>query len=188
MRVRIDGDEIVFTDGSVGSPEQRRPLLSGYICPKCGEVLKVYFLTDEPVTVDDGPSWAPSAAKFRSFTAAGGQGIVSQTHRKYGSACTLEVFWAPSLTYNLIEWLRKNHEDRRFASLDRALATVRAGEVSGLVATPDVMGGDGCLLGFDEESWSAPWDYRGETYEQYKARSTQEDEAKLQELGVVSEK
>jgi hypothetical protein len=188
MSIRIEGKEILFSKGIHLMPVEHRPLLSGFTCPNCREILKVYFLTVNPLPLKEFlKRTGGEDEQYRSLEVPGGQAILSATHEGYYTNCDLEIFWAPSLKHNLQDWLAKHFPDRRFGSLARAVATVRAGKAAGLVAIPDLVGGDACLLGYDKDKWESQWNHRSEDYDTYWKRKEREEKQKLFQLGVVSE-
>ncbi len=67
------------------------------------------------------------------------------------------------------------------------MAVVRAGKVAGLVAIPDLVGNEACLLGCDEDAWAGQWNHRSEDYDTYWERKERKETRKLFQLGVVSE-
>lgn len=185
MTAEILGREIVIVDRR--GRRICRPLLSGFVCPKCGEVLKAYFKTDEPVDIGQQESRTYGQEQFRSLIVTGGQALISETHREYGGLCDLKIYWAPSLRHNLSAWLRKHQPDRSCDTYDVGLTQVMAQRVPGLVPIPDVIGGDVCLLGFDDQAWCPAWDHRSESYEEWNERVEETKNEKLTQLGVVSE-
>lgn len=185
MTAEIVGQEIVIVDR--GGRRARHPLLSGFICLKCHEVLKAYFKTDKPVGIGQQESRTYGQEQFRSLIVPGGQALISETHREYGGTCDLKIYWAPSLRHNLNAWLRKHHPEQHGETLAVAIQKVKAGLVDGLVPIPDVVGGDACLLGFDAEAWCPEWGHRTESYEKWKQRVEDTNDAKLKQLGVVAE-
>jgi hypothetical protein len=188
MSIRIEGEEILFSKGVRLTPAERRPLLSGFVCPYCKEILKAYFLTANPLPLREFlKRTGGEDEQYRSLTVPGGQAILSATHEGYYTGCDLEIFWTPSLKHNLIEWLTKHHPNRRFSSLAKAMAVVRAGKVAGLVAIPELTGSEACLLGYDKNKWEGQWNSRTEDYDTYWERKERETEQKLSQLGVVSE-
>jgi len=188
MSMRIEGKEILFSKGIRLTPVERRPLLSGFVCPYCKEILKAYLLTANPLPLKEFLEQSSSEDKqYRSIEVPGGQAVLSLTHEGYYGSCDLEIFWTPSLKHNLLEWLTKHHSDRRFGSLAKAMAAVRAKQVAGLAAIPDLTGGDACLLGYDKDKWEGQWNSRTEDYDTYWERKERKIEQKLSRLGVVSE-
>jgi len=188
MSIRIEGKEILFSKSIRLTPVERRPLLSGFTCPNCKEILKAYFLTANPLPLKEFIKQSTVEDKqYRSLEVPGGQAILSLTHDGYYNSCDLEILWAPSLKHNLMEWLTKHHPDKRFRSLTKAMEIVGAGNVAGLVVIPDVTGSDSCLLGYDKDKWEGQWDSRSEDFDTYWERKEQEIAQRLSQLGVVSE-
>lgn len=184
MSIRIEGREIVFGGTGGRQGELRRPLLSGFICPRCREILKVYFATNEPVDLKDFISgYHEQDMPFSVLTVSGGQVIISAVHQAY-NACGLEIFWAPSLVHNLVEWLQKERLGQSFRFPQRAVAAVISGRIEGLIAITDVANPESFLLGYDEEKWSPPWKHKQETYNTFEERKSKETQIKLHMLGV----
>ena len=182
--MRIEGREIVFRDNGNQQSELRRPLLSGFICPRCKEILKAYFATDEPVDVKDFISeYHEQDMPFSVLTVSGGQAIISTAHQVY-NVCGLEIFWAPSLIHNLVEWLKKEQLGESFRFPQTAVTAVMSGRIEGLIAIADVVNPESFLLGHDEEKWSPPWKHKQETYTTFEERRSRETQIKLHMLGV----
>lgn len=185
MTAEIVGQEIVILDRR--GRRIYRPLLSGFVCPKCREVLKAYFKTDKPVDIGQQESRTYDQEQFRSLNVPGGQALISETHREYGSTCDLKIYWAPSLRHNLSAWLRNLHPDRFWETYDVGLTQVKAERIPGLIPIWDVCGGNACLLGFNATAWCPEWDHRRESYDEWNRRVEETKNEKLKQLGVVSE-
>jgi hypothetical protein len=186
MTVKIVGQEIVIVDQR--GRRVCRPLLSGFVCPKCGELLKAHFETDRPVdTGGQGRNSYDRREQIRSLVVPGGQALISGTHRQYGGICALEIYWAPSLRHNLDAWLTKHRQGCRLGNYTVAIRQARAGRIPGLVPIPDIVGGDACLLSFDQGAWCPDWDPRWESYDEWDRRATETAKEKLQLLGVTPE-
>ena len=184
MSIRIEGREIVFKGNGRHQGELRRPLLSGFICPRCKEILKAYFATDGPVDMRDFISgYHEQDMPFSELSVSGGQAIISTTHQEY-NACGLEIFWAPSLIHNLVEWLQKERLGESFRFPQAVKTAVMSGRIEGLIAITDVVNPENFLLGYDEEKWSPPWQHKQETFSKFEERRNRETQIKLHMLGV----
>lgn len=184
MSIRIEGHEIVFRPRHGRADEIRRALLSAFLCPKCHDILKAYYLTDKALDVADCmPTKSYGDSPFEVVSVLGGQALLSTTHGAY-SGCKLEVFWTPSIAYNLKEWLQRHYPGMVCQAPVVGAAQIREGCVSGLVAIRDLMNDSNYMLAFDAEAWVTPWRYGEESYEEFEARTQELEKQKLNQLGV----
>jgi hypothetical protein len=185
MGIKIEAKEILFAGKGRWLPTLRLPLLLGFICPKCPEVLRAYFATNEPVEV-----WKyegvekENQSRYQVFTACGGQGMVS-CHHNGDYRCGLQVYWALNLKENLLEWFQEHFKGHRLTTLAELVRKTQAGEVDGLTIVKDMCGSNDTILAYDPSRWEAKWDTRGEEWEDYTKRRDAFLEEKLGALGCV---
>lgn len=185
MGIKIEGKEIVFAGQGRWLPTLRLPLLLGFRCPKCQEVLRAYFATKELVEV-----WKYEGvekehqSRYQVFATSGGQGIVSRYHNG-DYRCGLQVYRALNLKENLLEWFREQFKGHRLASLAELVRKTLTGKVDGLTVVKDLCGSNDTVLAYDSLRWEAKWDTRGEQWEDYKKRRDAFLEEKLAALGCV---
>ena len=187
MSMAIEGKSLVLQGERRGLKNLRLPLLAGFLCPKCGGILKAYFEVKEPV-----PVWKYEGVedehhtRLHTFSVPGGQGIVSNRHDgRYDPVCGLKVYWALNLKENLLKWFEENFSEYRLTDLANLVRKVEAGEVEGLTAVRDLFGSTDRLLTYDSSEWEVRWKTNDEQWEEYRKRRDTFLQNKLRTFGCV---
>lgn len=185
MSITMNGKTILFKGARRGTMTRAFELLAGFLCPKCGVILKAYFETQDPV-----PVWKYEGvekeheSKYQTFVVPGGQGMVAKQHEG-DYRCGLQVYWASSLRDNLQKWFEDHCTGYQLRSLADLLQNVSEDEVDGLVAVTDVCGSGDTLLVYDSSKWEVKWNSIGERWEEYKKRRDEFLDQRLKTLGCV---
>lgn len=185
MSITVNGKTILFKPAKRGVMTRAFELLTGFVSPKCGTILKAYFETKDPV-----PVWKyegvekEQESKYQSFEVPGGQGMVAK-HHDGDYRCGLQVYWASSLRDNLLRWFEDHCTGYRLGSLVDLIQKVREGGVDGLVGVRDICGSDDTLLVYDPSKWEVKWNSNGERWEEYKKRRDEFFDQKIKSLGCV---
>jgi len=181
----MNGKTILFKGAKRGTMTRAFELLAGFLCPKCGAILKAYFETRDPVLV-----WKYEGvekeheSKYQTFTVPGGQGMVAKQHDS-DYRCGLQVYWASSLKDNLLKWFEDHGIGYQLRSIVDLMQKVREGGVDGLIGVGDICGSDDTLLVYDSSKWEVKWNSSGERWEDYKKRRDELFDQRLKNLGCV---
>lgn len=122
-----------YSEAETPKPIHRKDLMSCYICPKCNEIIIVYFKTDVYIriweydeTVEKGSYNNESdlrCYKYRVFSTHGAMGIENKDHNSgYQPKCNFRYVEALNLLYSIngiIKVLNKQFDKEVFKPVDQ---------------------------------------------------------------------